>query len=124
MTFEFGKENRWHDQYFGKNLAITTGGADTDALAVGQHLGALAITVCANGAVSATSLELTFKESDDEDGTFAAPAATLKLTIAGDFVDGQTIGKMLLPDCKSFVKANLKGTVTGKVDVFLSYIAR
>lgn len=124
MTFEFGKENRWHDQYFGKELAITTSGADTDALAVGQHLGALAITVCANGAVSATSLELTFKESDDEGGTFAAQAATLKLTIAGDFVDGQTIGKMLLPDCKAFVKANLKGTVTGKVDVFLSYIAR
>lgn len=124
MTFEFGKENRWHDQYFGKELAITTGGDDTNALAVGQHLGALAITVCANGDVNATSLELTFKESDTKGGTFAAPAASLKLTIAGEFVDGQTIGKMLLPDCKPFVKANLKGTVTGKVDVFLSYIAR
>nr|WP_296984474.1 hypothetical protein [uncultured Desulfovibrio sp.] len=124
MTFEFGKENRWHDQYFGTDLAVTTDGADTDALAVGQHLGALAITVCANGAVDATSLELTFKESDTENGTFEAPAAALKLTIAGTFADGQTIGKMLLPDCKSFVKANLKGTATGKVDVFLSYIAR
>lgn len=124
MTFEFGKENRWHDQYFGKGLAVTTDGADTDALTVGEHLGALAITVCANGEVDATSLELTFKESDDEDGAFVAPENVLTLGMAGEFADGQTIGKLLLPDCKAFVKANLKGTVTGKVDVFLSYIAR
>lgn len=39
MAFEFGSENRWHDQYFGKDVTIpsTTSTVCDTPLAVGQH---------------------------------------------------------------------------------------
>lgn len=123
-SFEYGKENRWHDQYFAKALAVTDEGVDTDAQQVGTHQGSLAVTLCANGEVTASGLEVSYKESATEDGVYAAPANVLTLALSGTYADGAVMGKLVLPDCEEYVKVTCKGTVTGKVDVLLSYLAR
>ena len=40
-SFEYGGENRWHDQYFAKELELTGTTAVTEALPVGKHHGSL-----------------------------------------------------------------------------------
>ena len=114
MAFEFGSENRWHDQYFGKDVTIpsTTSTVCDTPLAVGQHHGALAVTIAAKGAVSIPStqkLTVTIQGADTEDGSFA-----------------DITGKLVLPEMKRYAKIKLTtdGAATGKVDVFLSYLAR
>lgn len=53
MAFEYGSENRWHDQYFGKNVTVEADGTECpERLAVGEHHGALAVTVAAAAARS------------------------------------------------------------------------
>lgn len=125
-TFEFGRENRWHDQYFARALAVTADGVEGEnALAVGQHHGALAVSVAAaGGAVTATGLAVSIMESDTAEGPFEARADGPVITVSGDFEDGVTLALMGLPDCKRYVKIHLEGTLTGTVDVFMSYLAR
>lgn len=137
MAFEFGSENRWYDQYFGKDVALpsTTSKVCDTPLAVGQHHGSLAVTIAAKGAVSIPStkkLTLTIQGADTEDGSFADIAGAPEMSISGgasaatEFADGDIIGKLVLPDMARYAKIKLTtdGAATGKVDVFLSYLAR
>ena len=56
MAFAYGSENRWHDQYFDTQKSLAATDIDcANALAVGQHHGALAVVLVANGAVSIAS---------------------------------------------------------------------
>ena len=135
MAFEFGSENRWHDQYFGKDVTIpsTTSTVCDTPLAVGQHHGALAVTIAAKGAVSIPStkkLTVTIQGADTEDGSFADIPGAPEMSVSGGasaapaFAD--VIGKLVLPNMKRYAKIKLTtdGAATGKVDVFLSYLAR
>ena len=132
MGFEYGSENRWHDQYFARGLELTAGAegkpgsATTEALAVGKHHGSLCVTLAAAGdEVEADALSLSIMESDEADGTFTAKADGPVLTLAeGTFNTGDIMAKLVLPDCKDFVKMQLAGGLTGKVDVYLGYLAR
>ena len=136
MAFEFGSENRWYDQYFGKDVALpsTTSKVCDTPLAVGQHHGSLAVTIAAKGAVSIPStkkLTVTI-QADTEDGSFADIAGAPEMSISGgtsaatEFADGDIMGKLVLPDMARYAKIKLTtdGAATGKVDVFLSYLAR
>lgn len=124
-TFEYGAENRWHDQYFARALAVTADGVDTDALSVGAHHGALCVTLAANGeGVRATDLCMSIMESYDAAGTFEGKSDGPTVMVSGAFEDGAILAKLVLPDCKDFVKMHLEGALTGKVDVFLNYLAR
>lgn len=52
MSFSYGSENRWYDQFFEKGKAINAAEfVCANALVVGEHHGALAVTVMAAGAV-------------------------------------------------------------------------
>ncbi|MDE7372093.1 MAG: hypothetical protein K2N07_10235 [Desulfovibrio sp.] len=126
MGFEYGSENRWHDQYFARGLELTGTTATTDALAVGRHHGSLCVVLAAAGdEVEADALSLSILESDEADGTFTAKADGPVLTLAeGTFNTGDIMAKLVLPDCKDFVKMQLAGGLTGKVDVYLGYLAR
>ena len=126
MGFEYGSENRWHDQYFARGLELTGTTGTTDALAVGRHHGSLCVVLAAAGdEVEADALSLSIMESDEADGTFTAKADGPVLTLAeGTFNTGDIMAKLVLPDCKDFVKMQLAGGLTGKVDVYLGYLAR
>lgn len=133
MGFEYGSENRWHDQYFAKELALVAGEgenatsqATTEALAVGRHHGSLCVVLAASGdAVKPDDLSLGILESDEPDGAFTAKSDGPVVTIAeGTFNAGDIMAKLVLPDCKDYVKLHLAGGLTGKVDVYLSYLAR
>ena len=125
-TFEYGKENRWHDQYFARALAVTADGVEGEnPLAVGQHNGALAVSVAASGGtVTAADLCMSILESDTADGPFEPKADGPVIMVSGDFDDGATLAQMGLPNCKRYVKMHLEGGLTGAVDVFMSYLAR
>lgn len=124
-TFGYGAENRWHDQYFARALAVAVDGVDTGALSVGAHHGALCVTLAASGdGVSATDLCMSILESDDVAGTFEEKSDGPTVMVSGTFEDGAILAKLVLPDCKDVVKMHLEGTLTGKVDVFLNYLAR
>ena len=121
MAFEYGSENRWHDQYFGKNVTVEADGTECpERLAVGEHHGALAVTVAAAAAGAVTNGTITLLDSDQVDCGFAekedAPVLTVKSAApeAGDI-----IAKMVLPDCKRYVGIKLGGTMPN-CDVFLS----
>ena len=46
MSFSYGSENRWYDQFFEKGKAINAAEfVCANALVVGEHHGALAVTV-------------------------------------------------------------------------------
>lgn len=137
MSFEFGSENRWYDQYFGKGVTLpsSTNSVCNTALSVGKHHGSLAVVVVANGDVSIPStkkLTVTIQGSDTEDGSFADIAGAPEMSVNGGtsaataFSDGDIIGRLVLPDMKRYAKIKLTtdGAATGKVDVFLSYLAR
>ena len=131
-SFAYGAENRWHDQYFAKELELAAGAegaaatADTEALAVGQHHGSLCVVLAASvDEVEADDLSLSILESDEADGDFTAKADGPVVTIAeGTFDAGDIMAKLVLPDCKDYVKLRLSGGLSGKVDVYLSYLAR
>lgn len=137
MTFAYGSENRWHDQYFGKDVSLPSSESTVcaTALAVGRHHGALVVTIAAKGAVSIPSgkkLTVSLQGADTEGGTFAdIPGAPEMSVSAGAseavaFTDGDIIGKLVLPDMQPYAKVKLTtdGAATGKVDVYLGYLAR
>lgn len=136
-TFGYGAENRWHDQYFEKGVTLpgSASAVCANALAVGQHHGALAVTLVADGAVSipaAKKLTVTLQGGDTENGAFADVAGAPEMSVSGGagaattFADGEIIGKLVLPDMADYAKVKLTtdGAATGKVDVFLKYLAR
>ena len=125
-SFEYGAENRWHDQYFAKELELTGTTATTEALAVGKHHGSLCVVLAAAGdEVEADALSLSIMECEAPDGTFTAKADGPVVTIAeGTFNAGDIMAKLVLPDCKDYVKMQLAGGLDGKVDVYLGYLAR
>lgn len=135
--FEYGAENRWHDQYFEKGVTLpdSAGVVCANALAVGQHHGALAVTLVADGAVSipaAKKLIVSVQGSGTENGVFADVASAPEMSVSGGadaaavFADGEVIGKLVLPDMADYarIKLTTDGAATGKVDVFLNYPAR
>lgn len=136
MTFAYGSENRWHDQYFGKGKSLASASFVCDtALAVGEHHGALAVTVAASGNVSIASgksVKLTIQGADAADGTFADVAGAPELSVSGGasaattFTDGDIIAKMVLPDMAAYAKIKVTSDTTnsGAVDVYLGYLAR
>lgn len=125
MAFSYDSDNRWHDQYFEKGMAVSGETTSENALAVGQHHGSLAIVVSAAAAGSVSSGTVTFKDDDAEDGSFATNDAAPVLTITSATVEaGDIIAKYVLPDCKRYVKAVLGGTWPSTVDVTLQYLAR
>ena len=125
-SFEYGAENRWHDQYFAKELELTGTAVTTEALAVGKHHGSLCVVLAAaEDEVEASDLALSIMEGDEPEGTFAAKADGPVVTIAeGTFNAGDIMAKLVLPDCKDYVKMQLAGGLDGKVDVYLGYLAR
>lgn len=131
-SFEYGAGNRWHDQYFARELGLEAGAegaaatAVTDALAVGKHHGALCVILAASGdGVTPDDLTMSILESDDPAGAFALKSDGPMVTIAeGAFSDREVMASLVLPDCKDYVKIRLEGGLTGKVDVYLGYLAR
>ncbi|MBD5647985.1 MAG: hypothetical protein HDQ89_10405 [Desulfovibrio sp.] len=125
-SFEYGAENRWHDQYFARELELTGTTATTEALAVGKHHGSLCVVLAAAGdEVKADALSLSIMECYEADGTFTAKADGPVVTLAeGTFGAGDIMAKLVLPDCKDYVKMQLAGGLDGKVDVYLGYLAR
>ena len=125
-SFEYGGESRWHDQYFARELELTGTTATTDALAVGKHHGSLCVVLAAAGdEVKADALSLSIMECDEADGTFTAKTDGPVVTLAeGTFNTGDIMAKLVLPDCKDYVKMQLAGGLDGKVDVYLGYLAR
>ena len=125
-SFEYGGENRWHDQYFAKELELTGTTATTDALPVGKHHGSLCVVLAAAGdEVEADALSLSILECEAPDGTFTAKTDGPVVTLAeGTFNTGDIMAKLVLPDCKDYVKMQLAGGLDGKVDVYLGYLAR
>lgn len=136
MAFNYGSENRWYDQYFEKAKGINAAEFVTaNALAVGEHHGALAVTVMAAGAVKVAAdkiFKLTLQDSDTEDGPFADIPGAPEVTITGttstgtSFADGEILCKLVLPDTKRYVKVKVTSDATssGTVDIVLSYLAR
>lgn len=136
MAFAFGSENRWYDQYFDKGKSLAAASFEcADALAVGEHHGALAVAVVANGAVSIAStksIKLSILGSDTEDGEFAAVAGAPEVSIAGGasnattFEDGDIVCKLVLPDMQRYarIKVTSDTTNTGSIDVLLACLAR
>ena len=123
--FEYGSENRWYDQYFGKNVTVEEGGTECpERLTVGGHHGALAVTVAAAAAGTVTNGTVTLLESDEADCGFAEKEDAPVLTIKNASPEaGDVIAKMVLPDCRRYVGIRLGGTMPA-CDVFLSYLAR
>lgn len=136
MAFNYGSENRWYDQYFEKAKGINAAEFVTaNALAVGEHHGALAVTVMAAGAVKVAAdktFKLTLQDSDTEGGSFADIPGAPEVTITGttstgtSFADGDILCKLVLPDTKRYVKVKVTSDATssGTVDIVLSYLAR
>ena len=125
MAFSFDSDNRWHDQYFEQGMTVSGETTSANALAVGQHHGALAIVVSAAEAGSVASGTVTFKDDDAETGSFSTSDGAPVLTITSAAVEaGDVIAKYVLPDTKRYVKAVLGGTWPSKVDVTLQYLAR
>lgn len=136
MGFEYGQDNRWYDQYFDRTKSIASASfVCTNPLAVGEHHGALAVTVAASGDVSIASgksFKLTIQGSDTEDGTFNDVAGAPEVSVSGGlsevakFADGDTICKLVLPDMQRYAKIRVTSDATnsGNVDVYLSYLAR
>lgn len=136
MSFSYGSENRWYDQFFEKGKAINAAKfVCANALVVGEHHGALAVTVMAAGAVKVAAdktFKLTLQGSDTEDGPFADIPGAPEVTITGttstgtSFADGDILCKLVLPDTKRYVKVKVTSDATssGTVDVVLSYLAR
>lgn len=126
MGFAYGAENRWHDQYFAKELELTGTTATTEALAVGKHHASLCVVLAAaEDEVEASGVALSIMECEEPDGTFTAKADGPVVTLAeGTFSAGDIMAKLVLPDCKDFVKMRLAGGLSGKVDVCLGYLAR
>ena len=136
MGFAYGNDNRWHDQYFDREKAVNTSEiACENALAVGAHRGALAVTVAANGKVSVAAgkaLVLTVQGCDTEDGEFSdvpgAPEVRVKggVSEAAAFEDGEVLCTLVLPDMQRYAKMKLASDATnsGSVAVYLSCLAR
>ena len=125
MAFAYGQDNRWHDQYFEKGMAVSGSTDSENALAVGRHHGALAIVVAAAVDGTVTDGTLSFKDCDTEDGAFSTPENAPELTVASAApAAGDIIAVYVLPDCRRYVKAVLGGTWPSKVDVYLSCLAR
>ncbi|MBO6266682.1 MAG: hypothetical protein J6M06_00460 [Synergistaceae bacterium] len=125
MSFAYGSMNRFHDQIFQKAVSAT--GDYGPVIAGGDTNGALAIVVTAATDTVVSGLKLSYKESDTEAGTYAAPADANVLTFGGtSYAAGDVLGMMILPNgCKDFVKATLSGTLTsGTLDLQLQYLAR
>jgi hypothetical protein len=121
------------DQYFGKGatLPANTTAQLAQALVTGAHAGALAVTAAASGAVSipaATTLTVSLSDGDAEDALSAFPVScAFSFADALTAADGDVLARFVLPDTKKFVKVTLgtnKAAVSGKVDVFLEYLAR
>ena len=125
MPFAYGSMNRFHDQIIEEG--VTAVGDYGPVIAGGDTNGALAIVVVAQTAAVVSGLKLSYKESDTEDGTYAAPADANQLTFGGtNYAAGDCLGMMILPNgCKDFIKATLAGTITsGTLDIQLQYLAR
>lgn len=131
----YKESQRFADQYFHREGTLSATAVTSDnALRVGDHLGSLALKIAANGAVSiaaAATLTVEFLESDTLSGTFAAQATNPKITITGptggvSYADKEDILTLVLPDCKKYVKVKVTGTAStsGKVDMYLDYLAR
>ena len=137
MAFAFGEESRWYDQYFMKGLALPSSSSKTSetALGVGKTQGALKLVIAAADDVSIPSgatLKLTMLESDNEDGPFTVKCDAPELMFSGGdteattFMSKDTLGQVVLPNSKLYMKVKLttEGAPTGSVDVFLGYLAR
>lgn len=125
MAFEYGSGNRWYDQYFGRDVKVSSGGTECpDRLAVGQHNGALVVCVAATAAGTVTNGTVTLMDSDEADCGFAVKEDAPVLTVKSATVEeGDIIARMVLPNCKRYAAIKLGGTMPN-CDVFLSYLAR
>lgn len=110
-----------------------TAGNKNAAVEVGDHLGGLAVTFLANGAVTVAAggkIAATVEHGDAPDGTFATLAVHDSAGMerfAGGFsaADGQPLAIFPLPAAKRFVRVKIHGSgVTGKVDCVLEHLAR
>lgn len=132
MSFAYGKDHRWHDQYFEKGRAVNVEGfVCAEPLAVGMHHGALAVTAAANGEVTlaaSRAFRLSVQGCDTEDGEFVDVAGAPEVSVSGgaSFEDGDVICSMVLPDMQRYAKVRVTSDTThsGKVDVYLTNLAR
>lgn len=133
MTFAYGEESRWADQYFMKDEALPNATAkESAALQVGATNGALKYVISAVTAVSipaSATLTATILESDDNQ-TFVENSSFPQIVFGGtaktDFAAGDVLGELILPNCKQYVKIKLtsSGASTGSINVWLGYLAR
>ncbi len=132
MSFAYGKDNRWHDQYFEKGKAINAASfVCAEPLAVGGHHGSLAVTAAADGTVtlaSSKAFRLSVQGCDTEDGEFTDVAGAPEVSVSGPatFEDGDVICSMVLPDMQRCAKIKVTSDTahSGNVDVYLSTLAR
>ncbi len=132
MSFAYGKDNRWHDQYFEKDKAINVAGfVCAEPLAVGGHHGSLMVTAAASGTVTladARAFRLSVQGCDTGDGEFTDVAGAPEVSVSGPatFEDGDIICSMVLPDMQRYARIKVTSDTThaGNVDVYLSTLAR
>ena len=132
MSFAYGKDHRWHDQYFEKGKAINSAGfVCAEPLAVGGHHGSLMVTAAASGNVTlaaSKAFKLSVQGCDTEDGEFADIAGAPEVSVSGEasFEDGDIICSMVLPDMQRYAKIRVTSdsTHSGNVDVYLTSLAR
>ena len=136
MSFSYGSENRWYDQFFEKGKAIN---AAEFVCAKRPCRGRTSWRPCRHRhggrcgeSGSDKTFKLTLQGSDTEDGPFADIPGAPEVTITGttstgtSFADGDILCKLVLPDTKRYVKIKVTSDTTssGTVDVVLSYLAR
>lgn len=101
---------------------------------VGRHLGSLAVTLIANGPVTAAAnshVTIAAETADTTDDAAFKPLVTFSTQGKADFAagftaaNGRKLARLPLPDAARYVRVKLSGAgITGKVDCVLEYLAR
>lgn len=101
---------------------------------VGQHLAGLAVSVLANGPVTAAasgSVVVTVETSPDTNDANFKPLVTfstlgtVKYASGFSAVDGKSLATFPLPEANRYIRVKLSGTnITGVVDCILEYLPR
>lgn len=126
-----------HGEIFAQAQALTgtaTLGNQNAKPEVGRHLGSLAVTLLANGPVTAAAsshVTVAVETADSTDDAAFKPLVTFSTQGKADFAagftatNGQKLACLPLPDAARYVRVKLSGTgITGKVDCVLEYLAR
>jgi hypothetical protein len=99
------------------------------ALNVGNNVGMLACTITANTEVAIAAgqaVTIAFQHGDSEAGAFTDHSShSITLAAAVTVAPGRIVARVVLPpDTKPWLKAKVGSSGSGKIDVFIEYLAR